>query len=154
MREVKLAAPHFTQRVREALEIVEDNGRSPALLQPDREFLGELLRSTAASIQRTEAPEQLLHGEPHPGNLLNTRNGPRFIDLETCCRGPVEFDVASAPGEVADHYRGLSQGLLDECRTLTVALVAAWRWDRHDQFPDGRAMGEELLAQLRGRTHR
>ena len=27
--------------------------------------------------------DQLLHGEPHPGNVLTTKNGLVFIDLET-----------------------------------------------------------------------
>jgi hypothetical protein len=30
-----------------------------------------------------------------------------------------------------------------------LAMVAAWRWDRHDQFPNGRRMGVELLSGLR-----
>ncbi len=28
------------------------------------------------------------------------------MDLATCCRGPVEFDLAHAPEEVAEHYEG------------------------------------------------
>ena len=51
--------------------------------------------------------EQLLHGEPHPGNLLSTTDGPVFIDLETCCRGPVEFDLAHVPEAVSAHYPAL-----------------------------------------------
>ncbi|MFT7648036.1 MAG: hypothetical protein ACI8Y4_002786 [Candidatus Poriferisodalaceae bacterium] len=27
---------------------------------------------------------------------MNTSAGPLFIDLETCCRGPVEFDLGYA----------------------------------------------------------
>jgi hypothetical protein len=28
-------------------------------------------------------------------------------------------------------------------------MVAAWRWDNRDQFPNGRRFGEELLRSLR-----
>jgi hypothetical protein len=70
--------------------------------------------------------------------VLNTRNGPLFIDLETCCRGPIEFDLAHAPEEVIERYQNADQELLRKCRTLVLAMVAAWRWDRNDQFP-GRA---------------
>jgi hypothetical protein len=80
--------------------------------------------------------------------LLNTNHGLRFIDLETCCRGPIEFDLAHAPAEVSEHYPSADPELLRLCRTLATALVAAWRWDREDQFPDGREMGRELLEQL------
>jgi thiamine kinase-like enzyme len=93
--------------------------------------------------------EQLLHGEPHPGNVLTTKNGLLFIDLETCCRGPVEFDLAHAPEEVSEHYRGVNQGLLGECRILVLAMITTWRWDRGDQLPNGRQLGTEWLSQIR-----
>ena len=95
------------------------------------------------------AAEQLLHGEPHPGNVLSTQDGLLFIDLETCCRGPVEFDLAHVPEEVSERYPDADQELLRECRILMLAMVAAWRWDRADEFPNGRRMGTELLSQLR-----
>lgn len=39
----------------------------------------------------------MLHGEPHPGNVLATADGLLFVGFETCCRGPVEFDLAQEP---------------------------------------------------------
>ena len=74
------------------------------------------MRSLRRAISDRGAAEQLLHGEPHPGNVLSTKNGPLFIDLETCCRGPVEFDLAHVPEEVSEHYPGADQELLRECR--------------------------------------
>ncbi len=71
------------------------------------------------------------------------------MDLETCCRGPVEVDLAHAPEQVADHYLGLDEELLRDCRVLTLAVATAWRWDRTDQFPNGPALGIEWLTQLR-----
>ncbi len=114
-----------------------------------RALLSNTLRGLKRSIVDRGAPEQLLHGEPHPGNLLNTTRGPLFIDLETCCRGPVEFDIAHAPEAVSDHYPAVDQDLLRECRILTRAMVTAWRWDRDDQLPDGRSWGIEGLIQVR-----
>ncbi|MEY2571130.1 MAG: hypothetical protein QOE63_1480, partial [Acidimicrobiaceae bacterium] len=93
--------------------------------------------------------DQFLHGEPHPGNLLNTKDGLLFIDLETCCRGPVEFDLAHAPEDVSEHYPDAGQDLLRECRILVLAMVAAWRWDRDDHHPDGRRAGRALVSALR-----
>jgi len=95
------------------------------------------------------AAERVLHGEPHPGNLLNTASGLRFIDLETCCRGPVEFDLAHVPENVAEYYADVDHELLRECRGLVLAMVAAWRWDPGDQFPNGRRAARELVSALR-----
>jgi Ser/Thr protein kinase RdoA (MazF antagonist) len=149
MRKLDVPAPHFTDRVERAQQLVAGRDHTPALADADRELLGNTLRSLRRVIGDRGGPEQLLHGEPHPGNVLTTKNGLRFIDLETCCRGPVEFDLAHAPVEVSEHYRGVNQGLLRECRILVLAMITTWRWDRGDQLPNGRQLGTEWLSQIR-----
>jgi len=149
MQSVKLATPHFTDRVAEAEGLVASRDRSPALADADREILTNTLRSRVQAIADRGAAEQVLHGEPHPGNLLNTKSGLRFIDLETCCRGPVEFDLAHAPENVVEYYADVDHELLRECRGLVLAMVAAWRWDPDDHFPNGRRAARELVSALR-----
>jgi Ser/Thr protein kinase RdoA (MazF antagonist) len=150
MRLLDIPAPHFTDRVEEAQQLVASRDRTPALAGADRELLAGTLRNLRRVITGHGGAEQLLHGEPHPGNLLTTKNGLLFIDFETCCRGPVEFDLAHAPEEVAEHYPAASQDLLRDCRILVLAMVTTWRWDRDDQLPNGRQLGTEWLTQLRG----
>ena len=154
MREIELPAPHFTDRIAEAQRLVGSRAHTPALGDADRQLLSDTLRELRRAIGRRGAAEQLLHGEPHPGNVLRTKHGLLFADLETCCRGPVEFDVAHVPEEVSEHYPHADQNLLGACRVLMLAMVAAWRWDRDDQFPNGRRMGTELLSRLRAAPDR
>jgi Ser/Thr protein kinase RdoA (MazF antagonist) len=154
MRTVGIVAPHFTNRVERAQRLVASGDRTPALADADRELLGGTLRSLRRVIGDRGAAEQLLHGEPHPGNLLATKNGLLFIDLETCCRGPVEFDLAHAPEEVGEHYPDINQDLLRECRILVLAMITAWRWDQGDQLPNGRQLAAEWLSQLRAALER
>ena len=149
IRQIDLTAPHFTDRVAEAQRLVGDRAQTPELDDTGRKLLGDTLRGLRRAIVDRGAPEQLLHGEPHPGNVLNTKKGLLFIDLQTCCRGPVEFDIAHAPEDVSEHYPAVNQGLLRECRILVRAMVTAWRWDRNDQFPDRRYWGIEGLNQVR-----
>ncbi|MFP8960840.1 phosphotransferase enzyme family protein [Streptomyces nanhaiensis] len=149
MRGLDSPAPHFTERVEQARRLVEDRDRTPTLADVDRELLGDTLRSLGRAIGERGGTEQLLHGEPHPGNVLATGNGPLLIDFETCCYGPVEFDLAHAPEEVGEHYPGVDQGLLRDCRILVLAVITAWRWDRDDQLPGGRRLGIEWLGRLR-----
>jgi hypothetical protein len=154
MRGIDFTAPHFTDRVAEAQRLVGNRAHTPELRDADRELLSNTLRKLRWAIGQRGAAEQLLHGEPHPGNLLRTKNGLLFADLETCCRGPVEFDVAHVPEEVSEHYPDADRDLLGECRVLMLAMIAAWRWDRDDQFPNGRRMGTELLSQVRAALDR
>jgi aminoglycoside phosphotransferase (APT) family kinase protein len=153
MRRLDVATPHFTDRVDSAQQLVASRDDTPALADADR----ELLRNTSRSLRRVigeRGGEQLLHGEPHPGNVLTTKNGLLFIDLETYCRGPVEFDLAHAPEEVSEHYPGINQDLLRECRILVLAMITTWRWDRGDQLPNGRQLGTEWLSQIRAALER
>jgi hypothetical protein len=149
MRNLDVTTPHFTDRVAEAQLLVASSDRTPALADADRELLSTTLRDRRRAIAESGPDEQLLHGEPHPGNVLGTKNGPLFIDLETCCRGPREFDLAHVPEEVSELYPGADQELLRECRVLVLAMVAAWRWDPADQFPNGQRAARELLSSLR-----
>ena len=154
MRKLDVPTPHFTDRVEQAQQLVASRDRTPALADADRELLGDTLRSLRRSIGDRGAAEQLLHGEPHPGNVLTTKSGLLFIDLETCCRGPVEFDLAHAPEEVSEHYPEVNQDLLRECRILVLAMITTWRWDRGDQLPNGRQLGTEWLSQIRAALDR
>jgi aminoglycoside phosphotransferase (APT) family kinase protein len=154
LRRLDVRTPHFTDRVAEAQRLVESSSLTPDLADADRELLITTLRSRRRAIAGRGGAEQLLHGEPHPGNVLSTKSGLLFIDFETCCRGPVEFDLAHAPEEVSEHYPGVNRDLLRECRILVLAMVATWRWDRGDQLPNGRQLGTEWLSQIRAALDR
>ena len=149
MRKLDVSAPHFTNRVDSAQQLVGSRDHTPALADADRELLGDTLRGLRRGFGERGGVEQLLHGEPHPGNVLTTKSGLLFIDLETCCRGPVEFDLAHAPEEVSEHYPRVDRDLLRECRILVLAMITTWRWDQGDQLPNGRQLGAEWLGQIR-----
>ncbi|OGO51413.1 MAG: aminoglycoside phosphotransferase [Chloroflexi bacterium RBG_16_68_14] len=154
MRKLDVTAPHFTDRVAEAQQLVASRDHTPALADDDRALLSTTLRSLRRAIGDRGAAEQLLHGEPHPGNVLSTKTGPLFIDLETCCRGPIEFDLAHVPEDVSERYPDVDHELLRECQILMLAMIATWRWDRDDQLANGRQLGTEWLSQIRGALDR
>jgi hypothetical protein len=149
MRNLDFTTPRFTDRVAEAQQLVASRDCTPALADADRKLLSHALRSMRRAIGDRGAAEQLLHGEPHPGNVLSTKHGPLFIDLETGCRGPVEFDLAHVPEAVVERYPDVDEELLRDCRMLVLAMVAAWRWDPGDQLPNGQRAARELVSALR-----
>ena len=149
LQSVDLTTPHFMDRVREAERLVGSRERTPELSEADRSLLTTTFTTVTRAIRERGAVEQALHGEPHPGNVLNTKSGPLFIDLETCCRGPVEFDLAHVPEAVSERYPDIDQALVRQCRVLVIAMVAAWRLDPGDQYPSGGQTARELLTALR-----
>ncbi len=148
MRQIDMVTPHFTDRVAEAQRLVDSRDHTPDLPDADRALLSTTLRSLRRAVVERAGAEQLLHGEPHPGNLLRTRNGLLFADLETACRGPVEFDIAHAPEAVSTHYPDADQLLVQQCRVLMLAMIVTWRWHRDDDLPNGRQLGLAWLDEM------
>ena len=149
LRNLEVITPHFMDRVAEAHRLIVLAEATPALADADRELLDNTLRSVTLAVARRSATEQVLHGEPHAGNVLNTTYGPLLVDLETVCRGPLEFDLAHVPHAVSDRYPGVDQELLGELRGLVLAMVAAWRFDKTDRQPNGGRAGRQLIDALR-----
>jgi hypothetical protein len=160
MREVDVESPHFTDRVGEAERLLAEHEQTPDLPDADRELLSRALRRLSGDVMGAGTAVQLLHGEPHLGNVLRTEHGLRFVDLETCCRGPVEFDIAHAllPNddrrtltveELSEHYPGASRDAIERSFVLIWAMITTWRWRHDDELPNSAHWRVEGLAQLR-----
>lgn len=149
LRQVDVSAPHFTDRLAELRLWLADPDVTPELTGEDRQLLADRIANPGPLFLDGGAAEQLLHGEPHPWNVLVTKDGPLFMDFENCARGPVEFDLAWVPRAVSERYRDADQDLIAECRGVVLALVAAHRWRRDDQHPSGRQSGVAFLNVLR-----
>ena len=72
MRQLDVTAPHFTDRVEEVQEVDRDRSQSPELVDAHRELLCHALHTLRRAVIDRGADVQLLHGEPHAGNLLRT----------------------------------------------------------------------------------
>jgi hypothetical protein len=144
-----VTAPHVMDRVAAAERDVADHDVTPDLVDADRALLAHTLRDLRQAVGERGAPEQLLHGEPHAGNVLHTAAGPRFVDFENTARGPVEYDLAWVPEEVSQRYPGVDRALMVQCRGLVLAIIAMHRWRRDDEHPSGRRSGVAFLDALR-----
>jgi len=136
LRQIELAAPPITVRIASWAAEVDNVAVTPDLPAPDRTLLRNTFAHVRTMLSRWNSAEQLLHGEPHPANLLSTSQGPLFIDLQTCQRGPVEYDIAFLPEAAAIHYAGAHQALVHQFRILMWAGFTTMRWRSADQFPN------------------
>ena len=149
LRRIDFTAPHVLDRVAAVQQDVASRDITPGLTDTDRAVLAGTLRDLQRPIANLRVPGQLLHGEPHRWNVLNTTDELLFVDFENTAYGPVEYDLAWVPTAVSDRYRDVDQNLVSECRGLVLAMVAAYRWRRDDQHPSGRQSGVALLNVLR-----
>ena len=110
----------------------------------------DTLRGLRREILDRGAAEQLLHGEPHPGNVLSTDERARCSSTSRRAAGGQSSSTSRMrPKRSATTIRASISDLLRECRILVLAMITAWRWDRDDQFPNGRQLADEWLGQLR-----
>jgi Ser/Thr protein kinase RdoA (MazF antagonist) len=160
MRQVDAPSPHFIDRVAEADRLLASPAATPDLADDDRALLRTALERMSNAVRRDGGDEQLLHGEPHLGNVLRTREGLRFVDLETCCRGPVEFDLAHGVlpnderrtltiDEVSTRAADADRTRIEQSHALIWAMITTWRWRHDDQLPNSRYWRVEGLRRLR-----
>jgi hypothetical protein len=154
LRRIDLFVPRFTDQVAARQRLVGTQELTPGLPGADRELIGTTLDRLSTAIVNESTSEQLLHGEPHPGNVLGTRSGPLFIDLATCCHGPIEYDLSFVPDDVREHYPGVNRDLVYQCNALMWAMFAAQRWSRDDQMPNRSHWRNEGLNLLRAALDR
>lgn len=148
--------PHFVDRVDEAQRLVDGPSNNPEIAGADRELLGTTLRTMSRMIIDRAASEQLLHGEPHPGNVLRNEGWAAVRRPRDVLSRPIEFDLAHAtinasgpPVEVSALYAGADQALVRECWILMLAMVTSWRCEPGDDLPNGRALATDWIRQLR-----
>jgi hypothetical protein len=58
MRKLDVPTPHFTDRIEEAQQLVATRARTPALVDADRDVLGNTLRNLRRVISERGAAEQ------------------------------------------------------------------------------------------------
>jgi len=103
----------------------------------------------SAYVQAGSFKSIRLHGDCHPGNILWTDQGPHFVDLDDCCRGPAVQDIwmllSGNRDEMCGQISAVLQGycefaqfdarelhLVEALRTLRMMHYSAWlakRWD-------------------------
>jgi aminoglycoside phosphotransferase (APT) family kinase protein len=98
-----------------------------AWLGADPALLGEVAALADALRPRVAGPAMTLHGDAHPGNLLVTRAGLRWADLEDSSRGPRGWDLACLRTTRRLDGRAALDALPDP---VTEEELAPFRWLR------------------------
>lgn len=141
--------PNWDEAPRDVLRRLDDRAFARPLAQADRDLLRRAL-DRVDEITFMSAHERALHGSPHAYNVVVAEGEVRFIDLETACRGPVEWDLCHLDPAVADAYApGHSPAALTVARLVVSAMVSALCWEAVNRGPDMRWHAEHHLTAVR-----
>jgi Ser/Thr protein kinase RdoA (MazF antagonist) len=140
----------FTRDVETMGAVLADGGSLPALPARDRLLLQTVHAHLRARLARREPAEVALHGDPSPANLLVTGEGYLWIDLETACRGPAEWDLTALPGHGEGVFGNVDGALLETLGDLrgVSRVVRAWLHPGQAELDEA---SRAHLARLRAR---
>jgi Ser/Thr protein kinase RdoA (MazF antagonist) len=150
---IDVELPNFRVSLERTRIALFDDIQMAALPMQDRLFLREAFGELMGNLEGLAFPELAIHGEPHSGNCLATREGSRWIDFEDACRGPVEWDLAFLTEEARATFENIDLPLLELLMTLNSARVATWCWVQA-RFPAMRSHGQQHLSLVRARWPR
>jgi len=129
--ELTTELPSYLEELQSVSELLLDDRRLSVLPETDRHLL---LRAFDHLWKRVRVASPVnshvaIHGSPHAYNVLLVDGTPRFIDFETTCLGPVEWDLAHTSPDTVHSYTGaVDTQLLQMCRDLVRVKTAAWCW--------------------------
>ena len=150
---VRAQLPSFLEELGAVRALLSDPSRLVLLAEGDRLLLLHVFDRLAAELRTAirSGVHQVIHGSPHRLNVLLADGEPRFIDFETVCIGPIEWDLAHLEPEVAREYGEPLYGPLERaCRDMASVKTAAWCWTDVNRG-DLRDHAEFHLAQIRRR---
>lgn len=149
--------PSYLQDLGQAHALLADAAKTAALAGADRKLLADTYdRLLAILIARApETSHAAIHGSPHSYNILQAAGEPLFIDFETACTGPLEWDAAYLV-DAESHYAGpLDPELLWACRGMASVWTAALCWsdvDRGDMREHAQVHLEHVRAHVAPRV--
>jgi thiamine kinase-like enzyme len=110
----------------------------------------ELVREIVS--QRPCVGGQALHGDALLVNCLGSKSGPLWLDFETACHGPREYDLAAlGRGAALAAYGAHDAELVDVMFLLYIAWVTASMMIALPRRPELAGAVERRLRQLRER---
>ena len=115
--------PDFREAISRAARLL-DTSELRHVSDKDFTLLRAIFASSFSRLAEFRWTDRVLHGDPHTGNVTSTRQGPRWLDLESVCIGPVEWDLSALPSR----SRALTYdpALLTTLAQLRRACIVVW----------------------------
>jgi hypothetical protein len=103
--------PTYMGELSDVLSLLTDHAALPAISAADRGLLVNTFDQLRVRLEALVCADRFvpIHGAPHPHNVLVVDGEPAFIDFETACLGPVEWDLAHLAAEAEPFFCDLIQ---------------------------------------------
>lgn len=137
--------PSFITKVESCEAILADPDQAPRLERRDRLFLEQCYANLRTQLNDVRGVWQPLHGDTHLGNVIVGDSGAIWMDLESACLGPREWDVVNLPSATWSEFGELDPALLRLFADVRNLCLAVWCWA---EFERSSAATEAALYHL------
>jgi hypothetical protein len=124
---LKASLPSYMRELGFVRSLLADHTALPALQAVDRDLLITTFDRLQGRLDGLASADRfvVLHGSPHSYNVLLVGHEHVFIDFETTCTGPLEWDVAHLDSQAEPFFRDSTQAeLLWLCRSMASVKTA------------------------------
>lgn len=151
LADVSIGLPSFVSKVESCEMILVDPAQAPNLEASDRRFLRVLYDRLRSDLNGIGGAWQPLHGDAHRANAIVTKAGAIWMDLESVCVGPIEWDIGFLPTATWQEFRAIDATLIDLLADVRSLCVTTWCWAELDRSPATKEAAIHHLTKLRGR---
>ena len=143
--------PSFITKVESCHTILANPAEASKLSRSDRLFLERLYATLRQTLNQIDAPWRPIHGDTHMGNVLVTDSAAIWMDLESACIGPLEWDVVNLPASTWSRFAGLDAALMRLFADVRSLCVAVWCWAEFDRSAASAEAAIYQLGELKAR---
>jgi hypothetical protein len=152
--DLKGSLPSYMRDLSDVRSLLADYEALPAMSQVDRQLLANTYDRLKSRLDGLVSADRLIaiHGEPHSYNVVIVEGEPAFVDFESVCMGPLEWDLACLDDQAIPLFGQVVQPellwLCGSMASVKAATLCAADIDRDDM----REHAEWHLAQIRERV--
>ncbi len=143
--------PSFMEKITSCESMLAHADVAPRLAAADRFFLQNVYERVSNDLKGIGGTCRPIHGDSHVGNAFMTSDGPIWMDLESVCVGPIEWDIGFLPSATWSEFNDADTTLIRTLADARSLCVATWCWAEFDRSPATQEAARYHLAKLKRR---
>ena len=151
LAEIAAELPSFLAKIDSCETILANGNEAPKLPSRDRAFLQNVYWRLRGNLNGVGGSWQPLHGDAHLGNAMVVGSGAIWMDFESVCLGPLEWDVGFLPAATWPEFTGLDRSLISLLADVRSCCVATWCWAEFDRSAATKEAAVYHLGELKRR---
>lgn len=151
LADIPYELPSYMEKITSCESMLAHPDVAPQLPPTDRSFLQHVYQRVSGDLKGLGGAYRPIHGDSHVGNALITSDGPMWMDLESMCVGPIEWDIGFLPRATWSEFKDADTTLIRTLADARSFCVATWCWAEFDRSSACQEAALYHVAKLKSR---